>query len=129
MLRLMGAFISKLEFAPSKAVRINMLRAPTEASERQVTILRDLQFHDVRQFHCDFNAEPWLEITSHATLERSDFLRQYRATQEESETIPEMFHFQITCDEGIIDIIARRFTCSIIEEIPHHGVSESVPED
>ena len=123
-----GAFIRELAFVPSKTVRMNILRAPKDASERQVSILRDLEFHDVQHFHCNFDANPWLEIMSHATLLRSDLLTQYQVPQQEAGTSPELRHFQIACDEGTLDISARRCTTSVIEEIPHHGASESLPQ-
>jgi hypothetical protein len=127
--RIDGGFIRELAFVPSKTVRLNILRSPKDAAERQVSILRDLLFHEVQECHCNFDAKPWLEITSHATLLRSDLLTHYQATRGQTRTTPEVLHFQITCDEGRIDIIARGFTTSVVEEIPHHGSSESLPLD
>jgi len=117
-----GAFIRKLVFSPTTTVHINILRAPAHASERQVSMISDLRFHEVQRFQCNFDANPWLEIISHTSLPSSDWLTQSQANG--NEATPKVNHFQITCDEGTIDIVARHFTISVMEEIPHHGLSE-----
>lgn len=119
-----GAFIRELILVPSDNVRVSLLRAPNNKSERQVSIMSDLQFHEVQSCHCSFIANPWLEITSHATLLRSEFLRTHLRNQRGEASGAEASHFQIICDEGEINIIARRFTILVVEEIPHRGPSE-----
>src|SRR6266436_7109322 len=119
-----GAFIRELALIPSNNVRMSLLRAPDDGSERQVSVLSELQFHEVRSFHCNFDANPWLEIESHTSLAQSEYLNRYIAKQGGGASDLEVRHFQIVCDEGEIDILSSRFTVRVVEEIPHRGPSE-----
>jgi hypothetical protein len=119
-----GAFIRELVLVPSSHVRISLLRAPQADSESQVSVLSDLHFQDVQSCNCGFNANPWLEIKSHATLLKSESLKMHLPDQRGDASGPEICHFQIICDEGEINILARRFTVRVVEEIPHRGTSE-----
>jgi len=116
-----GAFIRDLTLVPSNNVRIGLIRAPKDESERQVSVLSELQFHEIHSFHCNFDANPWLEIKSHATMSQSEYLNRY---QHGGAFGPEVRHFQIICDEGEINILAPRFSVRVVEEIPHRGPSE-----
>jgi len=58
-----GAFVRELVMTTSKNLRMSLLRAP-QKSERQVSILSELQFHEIQSVHFNFNAElclRWLE--------------------------------------------------------------------
>jgi hypothetical protein len=119
-----GAFIRDLALVPSNNVRMSLIRAPKDESERQVSVLSELQFHEIQSFHCNFDANPWLEIESHATVSQSEYLSRYLGNQQGGASVPEMRHFQIICDEGEMNILAPRFTLLVVEEIPHRGPSE-----
>ena len=119
-----GAFIRDLTLVPSCNVRMSLIRAPKDESERQVSVLSEVQFHEAQSFHCNFEANPWLEIESHATVSQSEYLDRYLANQRGGASGSEMRHFQITCDEGEINILAERFTIQVLEEIPHRGPSD-----
>ncbi len=124
------SFIREITLIPSKTVRMSILRAPQRNSEKQVSVLSDLKFDQVRRFRSNLNAEPWLEIISHHSSTQSDYLKQYFAGRQEEpqgesrQTSPDVSHFQIKCEEGEMDIIAEGFTCLVIEEIPHIGSAE-----
>ena len=119
-----GAFIRELVLVPSSSVRMSLLRAPRAEGESQVSVLSDLQFEEVQSCHCSFNANPWLEIRSHAALLQSEPLKMHLPDQQGGPSRPEISHFQIICDEGEINIVARGFTIRVVEEIPHRGPSE-----
>lgn len=119
-----GAFVRELALLPSNNVRMSLLRAPLEENGRQVSTLSELQFHEIQGFHCNFDANPWLEIKSHAIVSHSEYLKRYLEGSHESTPAAELHHFKIICDEGEISVLARRFTFVVVEEIPHHGLSK-----
>jgi len=119
-----GAFIRELVLTTSKNLRMSLLRAPHEESERQVSVLSELQFHEIQSVHCNFDANPWLEIKSHATMSQSEYRKRYLADERGRASGADVRHFQMICDEGEINILAPRFTIVVVEEIPHRGPSE-----
>jgi hypothetical protein len=118
-----GAFVRELVLTTSNNLRMSLLRAPHEKSEKQFSVLSELQFHEIQSVHCNFDAHPWLEIKSHATVPQSDYRKRYLANQHGASGA-DVRHFQIICDEGEINILAPRFTIVVVEEIPHRGASE-----
>jgi hypothetical protein len=129
-IKISGSFIREITLVPSKKVRMILLRAPQHESEKQVSVVSDLEFHQVRGFRANFQAQPWLEITSCDSPTQSDYLKEYFArerdkpTGEDSGSTGRPHHFRIKCEEGDLEIIAETFTISVIDEIPHVGSSE-----
>ena len=125
-----GAFIREITLVPSKSIRMTLLRAPQSESEEQVTVLSELQFHEVRSCRANFQAEPWLEIKSHDSPAESHYLAHYLAREREtadaevSQSSSTWRVLRIICDEGEIAVIAETFTISVLEEMPHLGPSE-----
>jgi hypothetical protein len=78
-----------------------------------------LEFGQLRNFRLGVHADPWLDIISHTCPAESDFLDSYRKKAGLNEEL--VFHFQIVCSEGTIDIIAAEFSSSLKEEMPHVG--------
>lgn len=122
-LQIDGAFISELLLVPNKRMRLSLIRAPANEEPRQVSVVSDLEFNDVQSCQCGFKANPWLEIKSHAMSSRSAFLKEYLQNREGISSSG-YSHFQIICDEGEINIIARDCTLVMVEEISHRGASE-----
>ena len=120
-----GGFVREMRFFPSKTLEITIVRAPSE-SEKQVTTLSKLVFEDTYELRCRFDADPWLEIRSHSLLQESDLLNRRSVNEPEISQKAREEHFQIVCNEGVFDILARGFIFSIQEEIPHHGQSVEI---
>lgn len=130
-LKIDGAFISNLTVLPSKAIRLNLFSAPKGTSERQVVQEKHLQFDGVKRFQVVLDAKPWLEVRAHRILQDSDYLKNYLdevAQHETSKAEDEvsLYHFQIICDEGEINIIAQSFLNSVVDEIPFIAHNQAV---
>lgn len=125
-LQLAGAVIREIIFAPSRSFRISVLRAPPTDRERQVSTQYDLHFPSVLCCWLNFQAEPWLEITSYDLLLSSDYLERYvqqtgEAGRQSTEAPSKIRHFQFTLEEGYIDIISEHNPRVFAWEMPHLG--------
>lgn len=127
-LKIDGSYIRELILVPSQRVRMSLLRGPQSKNERQVALEYNLQFDKLQGFRINLQAKPWLETKSHNLLLDSDYLISHASVEgtEKTKAISgrgehKVYHFQINCNEGNIDIIAENFTVSFIDEIPYFG--------
>lgn len=123
-LRIDGAFIGELTVVPTKKLRLSLFRGPLSKSERQMAEEFDLQFNKVEGFRFDLDAKPWLEIVSHKVLAKSDYITSYLADIGKEGRKPKanrgkLYHFQIVCQEGQLEVLAEQFSISLVNEIPY----------
>ncbi len=128
-LKLQGSFIREFKFVPSRSLRIELRTVP-EKGGKQISVLYELVFDQVRWFRSSLEAEPWLEIKSHNVVLPSDYLQRHTPHQSKEMNEPAaeiragLSHFQLILEEGQIDIVAEHFTASAIEEIQVIGRDE-----
>jgi hypothetical protein len=134
-LKIDGSYIRELILMPSQRIHMSLLRGPQSQSERQVALEYELQFSRLRDFRLNLNSKPWLEIKSHNLLLDADYLKDHLSENaEKMKALSEganrkVYHFQINCHEGSIDIIAENFTISFTGEIPYFGSTHNVAGD
>src|SRR5215207_90754 len=106
-LQIDGSFIRTISFTPAKSLQLNVLRAPTNASERQITIQYALRFDRIRSCRFNFLAQPWSEIRSHSLVTPSEYLAEYEKSKDSQSELWQreagVAHFRIVLDEGRID--------------------------
>jgi hypothetical protein len=115
-----GSIISEFRAVPSKKFVMTLLRGPQSVNDRAVQTEQDLQFNEVKCFRIAIQAEPWLQVVSHGLTSESEYLHECLATAEGRPTEGNtLFHFEVVCGQGRIDIIASSVTLSLTNEIAY----------
>src|ERR1044072_4406049 len=102
-----GSIISELKVVPSRKIVMTLLRGPQSEAERSVQTEYDLQFNGVEHFKIAVEAEPWLQVISHNLFSESEYLKGYLENSRPSSGGEKLFHFEIGCGQGRIDIVAK----------------------
>ena len=118
-LNLDGAVISEFKVVPSLKIAMTLLRGPEKQNERIVQTQHDLQFNGVKDFKIDLQSEPWIQILAHAAFSSSEYLSASLADTNSNSRGETYYHFEITCGQGTIHIIATGVTFQQFNEIPY----------
>jgi hypothetical protein len=81
-----------------------------------VTEELEVEFGELIAVVANLQMEPWLEVLGHELIEQSAHLKEKDFKEAEK---PDPFHFRFRCDEGTLDIVARRFSFISRQEIPY----------
>lgn len=108
-------FISELHVAANKTFSLDVMSGPFDTGGGEVCRVYELTFRGLRGFRFDVRANPWLEIVSHGSLIGSEMLEEHKVMGGSDND--SLSHFQIVCDEGTLDIIAKEFTHAVKEEM------------
>lgn len=121
-LNIAGSFIRQLTLFPGKKLEIRLLHGPVGKEQGEVVEEIDLAFHGLTICGFDLRADPWIEIISLETESNSsvndDPLNDDSSKGETPKgESPARRRFQLLCCEGRIEILAERFTSTIVDEI------------
>jgi hypothetical protein len=114
-----GSIISELKVVPSRKIVMTLLRGPKSEAERSVQTEHDLQFNGVEHFRMTIEAEPWIQVVSHDLFSESEYLKKYLETSKGHSGGDKLFHFEIVCGQGRIDVVAKTVSFSLFNEIPY----------
>jgi hypothetical protein len=123
-----GSVISEIVFIPARSLELSMLRPPGSNEEAQFVTQYRLRFDHLRSCKFGFEAQPWVEVKSHALVADSPYLELYKKSESSAAEFwrfdADIFHFKLVLEEGQIDIIAEQFASTIEKEIPLVGRSD-----
>jgi len=102
-----NCFVKQVHLRLGKKCILSVLHGPVSRGGQDVTEELEIEFGELIAVIADLRMEPWLEVLSHELLEQSTYLQEKEFKEVEK---PDPFHFRFRCDEGTLDIIARRFS-------------------
>jgi hypothetical protein len=112
------SLIQQIEFSPQCRFYINLLISPdaekARSSEKQKEYF--LFFNNVQRICISTIFSSSLRVEACETHLDSSFLRRILSSSESPSTvidIDNLIHFKIVCAQGIIDIAAESFNCSL----------------
>lgn len=107
--------VKHIHLRVGKSCALSLLHGPVSRNGQNVTEELEIEFSELIAVIADFRMEPWLEVLGYELLEQSTYLREKDFKETEK---PDPFHFRFRCDEGALDIIARRFSIISRQETP-----------
>jgi hypothetical protein len=106
-MNLKNCFVKHFHLRLGKTCALSLLHGPVSLNGQDVTEELEIEFGELIAVIADLRMEPWLEVLGHELLEQSTYLQGKDFKEAEK---PSPFHFRFRCDEGTLDIIARRFS-------------------
>ncbi len=98
-----------------KTCALSLLHGPVSRNGQDVTEELEIEFGELIAVIADLRMEPWLEVLGLELVEQSAYLQGKDFKEAEK---PDPFHFRFRCDEGTLDIIARRFSFISRQDTP-----------
>jgi len=113
-----NCFVKDVHLRVGKTFVLSVLHGPISRIGQDVVEELEIEFGDLVAIMADLRMEPWLEVLGHGLIEQSTYLQE-KDFKEAGK--PDPFHFRFRCDEGTLDIIARRFSIISRQETPVAG--------
>ena len=113
------SYITEVFIKPDKTISLRVIGGPFRSASSitgEVCRIYEVEFERLGSFKVNVHAGPWLEVVSHSRLAVSEFLDCYSGRVESG--VGAVFHYQIVCHEGTLDVLAGGFKCSLKEELP-----------
>lgn len=102
-----NCFVKHVHLRVGKTCTLSLLHGPISREGQEVTEELEIEFGELIAVMADLRMEPWLEVIGHELLESSTYLEEKEFKEAGK---PNPFHFRFRCDEGALDIVARRFS-------------------
>ena len=115
-MHLNNCFVKHIHLRPGKTCALSVLHGPVSRNGQDMIEELEIEFGELIAVVANLRMEPWLEVLGHELVEQSAYLQEKDFKEAEK---PGSFHFRFRCDEGTLDIVARRFSIISRQETPY----------